>query len=243
MPSLIIQDEKEVRVDSSMTIILKNKEINLRYELKDGEYNILIFNDQDSDIVLNDCGTIENAFVKINYLQLERYDLKQDSKVYVGKGSELSVNSTYLGTGNKQVIYDLYNNGSDSLIDIYNNIVCLDQADFSMDCIGTIIKGAKRSKCHQSTHCLTIDSPKRARVLPVLNIDENDVEASHSLASGTIDEEIMFYMNSRGLDKKESLNLILKSYLMPNDNYYDAFEDGRMIQERAINKVDQICSM
>ena len=101
----------------------------------------------------------------------------------------------------------------------------------------------KRSKCHQKSHCLTIDNPKKARVLPVLNIDEDDVEASHSLSSGTIDEEILFYMNSRGLDKKNALNLILKSYLMPNDNYYDAFDSGKLIQEKAIQKVDEICSM
>ncbi|MBQ1900296.1 MAG: SufD family Fe-S cluster assembly protein [Erysipelotrichaceae bacterium] len=243
MPKKIIEDEREVLIDSSMTVILKNDKINLKYDLKDGDYKILIYNDHKGDLVLSDSGQIVNSSVQINYLQLDAYDLKQESKVFVEKGSSLNVNSTYLGTGKKDVIYDLYNNGSDSSIDIYNNIVCLDGADFSMDCIGTIIKGAKRSKCHQSTHCLTIDSPKRARVLPVLNIDENDVEASHSLASGTIDEEILFYMNSRGLDKKEALNLILKSYLMPSDDYYEAFEDGRQIQESAIAKVDQICSM
>ena len=88
-----------------------------------------------------------------------------------------------------------------------------------------------------------MDPVKRARVLPVLNIDENDVEASHSLASGTIDEEILFYMNSRGMDKKDALNLILRSYLMPGDDNYGSFEQGKEIQERAISKVDEICSM
>ncbi len=227
MSSICINDSKEVLIDSSCTIITDCSEVNIRYDLKDGEYAILIFND----------------YKEINYLQLEAFDLKQDSRVYVEKGSSLSVNSTYLGYGNKNIVFDLYNNGSDSSIDIYNNIVCLEKSDFSMDCIGTIVKGAKRSKCHQSTHCLTMDSPKRARVLPVLNIDENDVEASHSLASGTIDEEILFYMNSRGLNKKEALNLILRSYLMPSDDYYKAFDRGSEIQERAISKVDEICSM
>ena len=215
MSSICINDSKEVLIDSSCTIITDCSEVNIRYDLKDGEYAILIFNDYKGNVTLHDSGKIENADVKINYL----------------------------GFGNKNIVFDLYNNGSDSSIDIYNNIVCLEKSDFSMDCIGTIVKGAKRSKCHQSTHCLTMDSPKRARVLPVLNIDENDVEASHSLASGTIDEEILFYMNSRGLNKKEALNLILRSYLMPSDDYYKAFDRGSEIQERAISKVDEICSM
>ncbi len=243
MPSRIIENDRPVRIDSSATVILRTDVVNLVYDLKDGAYSILIYNDHKGGLILHDEGSIANAEVKINYLQLDPYDLKQRSEVHVGKDSQLSVNTTYLGTGKKEVVYDLYNDQADSSIDIYNNIVCLDAADFSMDCIGTIVKGAKRSKCHQSTHCLTIDSPKKARVLPVLNIDENDVEASHSLASGTIDEEILFYMNSRGLDKKEALNLILKSYLMPSDDYYEAFEQGKQIQESAIKKVDQICSM
>ena len=243
MPSKYIKDNKETVIDDSATIVIDSDEVNIRYDLKQGDYYILIFNDHKGPVVLHDCGRIENSHVRINYLQLEAYDVEQRSEVHVSKDSELTVNSTYLGTGKKDVIFDLYNDGPDSMIDIYNNIVCLDKADFSMDCIGTIIKGAKRSKCHQKTHCLTIDEPKKARVLPVLNIDENDVEASHSLASGTVDEEILFYMNSRGLNKKDALNLILRSYLMPSDDYYSYFEDGRQIQERAIAKVDEICSI
>ncbi|MBQ5443800.1 MAG: hypothetical protein IIU29_01320, partial [Erysipelotrichaceae bacterium] len=123
MPKKIIEDEREVLIDSSMTVILKNDKINLKYDLKDGDYKILIYNDHKGDLVLSDSGQIVNSSVQINYLQLDACDMKQESKVFVGKGSSLNVNSTYLGTGKKDVIYDLYNNGSDSSIDIYNNIV------------------------------------------------------------------------------------------------------------------------
>lgn len=243
MPSIEITNDSVVKVNSSATLILRNKNINIEYLFTNGEYNILIFNDYEGDVELHDSGVIENSNVKINYLQLDRYNLNQNTSIDVHENSSLNVNTTYLANNKKQVVFDLYNKGNDSNVDITNNIVCLSDSDFSLDCIGTIVKGAKRSKCHQKSHCLTIDNPKKARVLPVLNIDEDDVEASHSLSSGTIDEEILFYMNSRGLDKKNALNLILKSYLMPNDNYYDTFESGKAIQEMAIKKVDEICSM
>lgn len=243
MPSIEINNDSLVKISSSSTIILKNNKINIEYDFSDNEYNVLIFNDYDGDVELNDSGNINNSTVKINYLQLDKFNLKQNTSIDVNENSSLEVNTTYLATNNKEVVFDLYNKSHDSNVDITNNIVCLQDSSFSLDCIGTIVKGAKRSKCHQKSHCLTIDNPKKARVLPVLNIDEDDVEASHSLSSGTIDEEILFYMNSRGLDKKNALNLILKSYLMPNDNYYDAFESGKLIQEKAIQKVDEICSM
>ena len=243
MPSIEIKDSNSVKISESCTIILSSKDINIEYDFNNGDYSVLIFNDFDGDVVLNDSGNIVNSNVKINYLQLDKYNLKQNTSINVNSNSNLDVHSTYLATNTKEVVFDLYNKESDSNVDITNNIVCLDNSDFSLDCIGTIVNGAKRSKCHQHSHCLTIDNPKRSRVLPVLNIDENDVEASHSLSSGTIDEEILFYMNSRGLDKKHALNLILKSYLMPSDDYYDEFELGKQIQEKAINKVDEICSM
>ena len=41
----------------------------------------------------------------------------------------------------------------------------------------------------------------------------------------------------------ESLNLILKSYLMPNDSFYEDYTDGKDIQEQAVKKVDLLCLM
>lgn len=243
MPSIVINDDKLVKINESSTIILNNSNINIEYDFLDGQYSVLIFNDYDGDLIMNDTGNITNSNVKINYLQLDKYDLKQNTNIVVNNNSSLDIHTTYLAIKNKKIVFDLFNFKSDSSVDITNNIVCLDNSDFSLDCIGTIVKGAKRSKCHQHSHCLTIDNPKKARVLPVLNIDENDVEASHSLSSGTIDEEILFYMNARGLSSKQALNLILKSYLMPNDDYYNEFELGKQIQEKAIKKVDDICLM
>lgn len=243
MPSVEIKNNDCIEINGNCTIILNSNDINIKYNLSNGDYSILVFNDYAGDVELHDSGVVNNANVKINYLQLDKYNLKQITSIDVNADSKLDINTTYLATNKKDVVFDLYNKESDSNVDITNNIVCLENSDFSLDCIGTIVKGAKRSKCHQHSHCLTIDNPKKARVLPVLNIDENDVEASHSLSSGTIDEEILFYMNSRGLDKKNALNLILKSYLMPSDDYYNEFELGNMIQEKANKKVDEICSM
>ncbi|MDO4940227.1 MAG: SufD family Fe-S cluster assembly protein [Erysipelotrichaceae bacterium] len=243
MPSITIKDNSLFEINKSCTLIIKSDEVNIEYNLKDGEYNILIFNDADCNIVINDKGHINNSIVKLNYLELNNYDYIQNSNVEVDKSSQLFVVSTYLGVNSKKIIYDLVNAGKDTVIDITNNIICLDKADFSLDCIGTIKNGAKRSICHQKSHCLTLDNPKKARVLPVLNIDENDVEASHSLSSGTLDEDILFYMNSRGLDKKAALGLILRSYLMPNDNYYDGFIDGDTIKTLVEGKVNHLCSI
>lgn len=241
MLSLDINNDKLVTIKESCSVILNTNISNIKYELNDTNASILVFNNNNDISILNESGVINNSQVNICYLQLDRFDFKQNTNIVVKENSKLYVNTTYLGVKNKEIVFDLINDGSDSLVEIANNIVCLNDANFSLDCIGTIKKGSKRSICHQKSKCLTIEKPNKAKVLPILNIDENDVEASHSLSSGTIDDEIMFYMNSRGLDKKEALKLILESYLMPSEDYYRPYTNGEYIKEIANKKVEDIC--
>ena len=182
-----------------------------------------------------------NSKVDINYLDLNRFNLVHENCIEVNAHSELNINSTYLGYGDKNIKFDLINKEWDSKVNISNKVVCLNQADFKMTIIGKIVKGAKNCKCHQKSNCLTFEDPKNCKVEPILLIDENDVEASHSLSCGTIDDDVLFYMNSRGLDKKASLSLLLLSYLMPSENFYEGFENGLVLKELAEKKVSDLC--
>ena len=234
----LILDLKE---SSVLTIILKGSNIDIDYHLSDGDYNILIFNDAENDVNLKENGYVKNANLKISYLELNNYVFKQENKLEVYKDSTLTIDSIYLGVNNKEIVFDIYNSQTNSELNISNNIVCLNNADFSLSVIGNIKKGAKNCKCHQKSRCLTFENPKKAKILPILNIDECDVEASHSLSSGTIDEEVLFYMNSRGLNFTQALLLLIHSYLMPDDAFYMQFENGEQIKEKATKKVDSLC--
>lgn len=228
--------------DETISIII-DTDLNIHYDLKNGTYKILIFNNANSNLVLKEDGQIINSNVEINVLELNQYEFKQDSNIDVYKGSSINVNTIYLGVNNKHIDYHLLNKENDSLIQISNNVVCLKDSDFVLNVVGKIVKGAKRSKCFQKSRCLTFENPKQAKILPVLEIDENDVEASHSLSSGTIDEDVLFYMNSRGLSSKDALKLLLESYLIPNEEFYDGYLEGSLIKESAYRKVENICSI
>ena len=47
---------------------------------------------------------------------------------------------------------------------------------------------------------------------PQLEIYNNDVKCSHGSTTGEIDEEILFYMQSRGLNKKECKKIIMHGF-------------------------------
>lgn len=53
---------------------------------------------------------------------------------------------------------------------------------------------------------------------PILEIDCDDVSASHSSYTGGIDEEQVFYMQSRGLSKNEAIQVLVDAFLAPIGN-------------------------
>jgi Fe-S cluster assembly scaffold protein SufB len=85
---------------------------------------------------------------------------------------------------------------------------------------GHILNGAKFSKTHQSAKIMVFDEACFGRADPVLKIDENEVEASHAATVGRVNEDHLYYLQSRGLSKKEAKRLITLGYLQPIIGYF-----------------------
>ena len=60
---------------------------------------------------------------------------------------------------------------------------------------------------------LLLGKNARAIVEPELEIDSNDVKASHSASIGQVDEEQLFYLMSRGLTRQKAVKLIVEAFL------------------------------
>ena len=93
--------------------------------------------------------------------------------------------------------------------------VVKDEGRLTIDGIGTITKGQYGSSSHQTNKIMVFDSSCIASANPYLYIDEYDVKASHAAGVGKMDEEHLYYLQSRGLTKKQSMQLITYGYLHP----------------------------
>jgi len=60
---------------------------------------------------------------------------------------------------------------------------------------------------------LLLDSKSQAVAEPKLEIEANEVKASHAATVGKIDEEELFYLTSRGIDRTKSEELIVGGFL------------------------------
>lgn len=83
-----------------------------------------------------------------------------------------------------------------------------------------IEKGARGSKTRQEAKIIVFDPASWGSCSPALNIEENDVEASHAAAAGKLSEDHLFYLLSRGLTMAEAKKLITLGYLRPIVGYF-----------------------
>ena len=107
--------------------------------------------------------------------------------------------------------------------------------DFAHVTINTdayIKNGATRSVSNQEGRIINLSSTCSGIVLPNLHIDENDVEASHSCSVGSLNQDHMYYLQSRGLDVLQSRNILIKGYFNP---ILENIKDDEILKE--IDKV------
>ncbi len=72
---------------------------------------------------------------------------------------------------------------------------------------------AKQSEAYLSDHVLLLSRGARADSIPGLEIKAADVKASHAATVGQVDEEQMFYLQSRGLSEEAAKRLIVVGFL------------------------------
>jgi Fe-S cluster assembly protein SufB len=78
-----------------------------------------------------------------------------------------------------------------------------------------IKKGAKNSHSYLAHHAMLLDKRARSDAIPGLDIDTNEVKATHSASVAQIDEEQIFYLMARGLPHDEAKKLIVVGFFEP----------------------------
>jgi len=78
-----------------------------------------------------------------------------------------------------------------------------------------IKKGAKNSHSYLAHHAMLLDKRARSDAIPGLDIDTNEVKATHSASVAQIDEEQIFYLMARGLPHDDAKKLIVIGFFEP----------------------------
>lgn len=84
-----------------------------------------------------------------------------------------------------------------------------------------IEKGATKSDAKQENRNLLLSEEASAVSIPSLEILESNVVCEHASTTGTLSEEALLYMKTRGLDQEQAEQLLAEGFI---NSFYDEIE-------------------
>lgn len=66
---------------------------------------------------------------------------------------------------------------------------------------------------HLGHHTLLLSPHAKAKTTPSLEIEADDVKAGHSASIGNLDQDVLFYLKSRGLNEETAKDLMIKGFI------------------------------
>lgn len=200
--------------DASLTLFLqKNSVCNLR----------IFFKNQKNSLVLH-ANLNDNASLNIYFADFSNDNSSLISNVILlGEGAKSSFKFSSLVTKNDNKKYSIsfshIGEKSESILEGYS--VNTDTSKLKVEGISHIEKDAIKSKASQKIKAILFDQTSSAIANPILKIDCDDIEASHACAIGSLNDDHLFYLLSRGIALEDAKKLITYGYLNPIVNYFD----------------------
>ena len=75
-----------------------------------------------------------------------------------------------------------------------------------------IIPGAQETHTYLQTHQMLLSQTAKGDAIPSLIVQTDNVSASHGGTVGELDEDQIFYMNTRGLPRSEAVRILIEGY-------------------------------
>lgn len=142
------------------------------------------------------------------------YDRTRADAAVDAPGAQSELRSAYLGTGSQ--VHDIRTLQDHEAPRTRSDLLCKGAvADVSRSVYSGLIrvhKGAVRTEAMQTNHNLVLDERAHADSVPNLDIEENDVRCSHASTVGPVDEDQLYYLESRGVRPERAEQLIVLGF-------------------------------
>ncbi len=75
--------------------------------------------------------------------------------------------------------------------------------------------GAQESHTYLQTHSMMLSPKAKVDAIPSLIVETDNVSASHGGTVGEVDEQMIFYMRTRGLSRHDAIRVVVEGYFEP----------------------------
>ncbi len=197
-------DEYQLVINHDCNIeFIVNKTINSKVSIlvKSSNINIKILLESNSSLIINQLGCDSS----INY------------DVNINNNSNLYVVDSIISKVDSINNINLSHKENNSEIRFYTNGINLDNRKMYYNVNGIISKDISDVYLEENSKIINIKDGD-SKIIPNLIVDSKDISANHSAYIGTLDNDILNYLMSRGIEKDKAKDLIIKSILLSKMN-------------------------
>lgn len=179
------------------------------------------------DIVINkdiklleyiDNSKIDNNYIMNSNLCFNRFSINSSiySKININV-SNIKLNYFYSTINKDDNIYklDVIHNKENTHSKVINHGLNFTSSKLEFIINGIVLKNSYNVLCNQDSKII-IMGDNNSIIKPNLIIDNDDIEANHSAYIGRFNEDEIFYIMSRGINRDDSIKLLAKSFLLNN---------------------------
>jgi Fe-S cluster assembly protein SufD len=134
-----------------------------------------------------------------------------------GRGSWGRMSALYFPDGQQFMDLDTQqnHNAPHTTSDLLFKGVLKDQSRAVWQGMIKALPGAQKTDGFQANRTMIMSDDARSDSIPGLEIQADDVRCTHASATGQIEEEVLFYLMSRGLPRKEAEKLVVDGFFVP----------------------------
>lgn len=119
-------------------------------------------------------------------------------------------------------IFKTVHNAPNSLSDIAYKHILDDKVKATFEAKSIVYEKALNSKVYQNSQTLLLSEDAVIFTQPHLEIHIDELEAAHGATTGSLDEEQLLYLQSRGISKEKATKMLLKAF---ENKVYDKIND------------------
>lgn len=224
-------------------IVSKDLEVNITtiFKYDNSSINFIV----DENTTLNYYETDNNSDKKIKFdikeksfltcfsFRLNKEENSETEINLIGENSKAEYNLSIFSNNDKKGNYNIRINhlNKNTTSNIFNIGILGKKSKCYLDVTSFIKKSCSKSSAYQKSKLITLDETTDAMINPNLLIDEYDVAGGHAACVSKISDEDIYYLNSRGISKKEAIKMLSIGLLLEKAPL-DKLEELESIIER-----------
>ncbi|WP_168894421.1 SufD family Fe-S cluster assembly protein [Enterobacteriaceae endosymbiont of Donacia cinerea] len=237
-----------IHIDSINPIILIEHHININQLYLNNIFNTLILNNNTKleyyNFITNENNnknycTINNEYYLYNNVSFKKYDLLMSSKYieqnnrfhFIGQKSKLKYKSLSFAKNNNLINLNNYveHDGKNCCSIQKHKAIALDNSIINLISLLKINKFAIKTDGQINYSSLLLSKLSTINIQPGLDILNNNVKCTHSVFTGKIDYNQIFFFRMRGVNFQKAYNILYMSFILDslkeinNDNLRNFF--------------------